>query len=69
MRRFGPRDVTLYLLLALMAVLAVNSVLLEGAGEGLRFYLQPNFHNLVYDGEGKSFPMYLEGCGIVWKEI
>lgn len=39
-------------LLALMAVLAVNSVLLEGAGEGLRFYLQPNFHNLVYDGEG-----------------
>ena len=40
-------------LLALMAVLAVNSVLLEGAGDGLRFYLQPNFHNLVYDGEGK----------------
>ena len=39
-------------LLALMAVLAVNSVLLEGAGEGLRFYLQPNFHNLMYDGEG-----------------
>ena len=39
-------------LLALMAVLAVNSVLLEGAGEGLRFYLQPNFHNLVYDAEG-----------------
>lgn len=40
-------------LLALMVVLAVNSVLLEGAGEGLRFYLQPNFHNLAYDGEGK----------------
>ena len=40
-------------LLALMLVLAVNSILLEGAGEGLRFYLQPNFHNLVYDGEGK----------------
>ena len=39
-------------LLALMVVLAVNSVLLPGAGEGLRFYLQPNFHNLVYDGEG-----------------
>ena len=39
-------------LLALMAVLAVNSVLLEGAGEGLRFYLQPNFHNLMYDAEG-----------------
>ena len=40
-------------LLALMVVLAVNSVLLEGAGEGLRFYLQPNFRNLVYDGEGR----------------
>ncbi len=39
-------------LLALMVVLAGNSILLEGAGEGLRFYLQPNFHNLVYDGEG-----------------
>ena len=39
-------------LLALMVVLAANSVLLEGAGEGLRFYLQPNFHNLVYDAEG-----------------
>ena len=40
-------------LLALMVVLAVNSVLLEGAGEGLKFYLQPNFHNLAYDAEGK----------------
>ena len=39
-------------LLALMVVLAVNSVLLEGAGEGLRFYLQPNFRNLVYDADG-----------------
>ena len=39
-------------LLALMVVLAVNSVLLEGAGEGLRFYLQPNFRNLVYDENG-----------------
>ena len=30
-------------LLALIAVLAVNSVLLDGAGEGLRFYLVPDF--------------------------
>ena len=30
---------------------------------------QETQHTLVYDGEGKSFPMYLEGCGIVWKEI
>ena len=39
-------------LLGLMAVLAINSILLEGAGEGLRFYLQPNFHNLMYDAKG-----------------
>ena len=30
-------------LLALIAVLAVNSVCLDGAGEGLRFYLVPDF--------------------------
>ena len=40
-------------LLALMVVLAINSIRLEGAGEGLKFYLQPNFHNLAYDAEGK----------------
>lgn len=40
-------------LLAIMAVLAVRSVTLEGGGAGLRFYLQPNFHNLMYDGTGK----------------
>ena len=39
-------------LLALMLVLAVNSITLEGAGEGLKFYLQPNFHNLMYDAQG-----------------
>ena len=39
-------------LLALLVVLAVNSLTLEGAGEGLRFYLQPNFHNLMYNAEG-----------------
>ena len=39
-------------LLALLVVLAVDSLTLEGAGEGLRFYLQPNFHNLMYDAEG-----------------
>ena len=40
-------------LLALMVVLAVNSVLLEGAGEGLKFYLQPDLNNLIYNDEGK----------------
>ena len=39
-------------LLLLMLVLTVRSVTLEGAAEGLRFYLVPNFHNLIYDGEG-----------------
>ena len=39
-------------LLALMPVLAVRSVTLPGGGEGLKFYLQPNFHNLAYDAEG-----------------
>jgi NSS family neurotransmitter:Na+ symporter len=39
-------------LLALLLVLAVRSVTLEGGGEGLRFYLQPNFHHLMYDENG-----------------
>ena len=40
-------------LLALMLVLAVRSLTLKGGSEGLRFYLQPNFHNLVYNADGK----------------
>lgn len=39
-------------LLALMVVLVFRSVTLEGAGEGLKFYLMPNFHNLAYDANG-----------------
>ena len=39
-------------LLAIMAVLAVRSLTLEGGSKGLRFYLQPNFHNLMYDADG-----------------
>ena len=39
-------------LLALLVVLAVRAVTLPGAIEGLKFYLVPNFHNLMYDGEG-----------------
>ena len=39
-------------LLALLVVLAVRAVSLPGAAEGLRFYLVPNFHNLMYDGAG-----------------
>ncbi len=39
-------------LLAVMVLLAVRSVTLDGAGEGLAFYLKPNFHNLMYDEAG-----------------
>ncbi len=39
-------------LLAVMVILAVRSVTLDGAAEGLSFYLKPNFHNLMYDSEG-----------------
>ncbi|WP_329886392.1 sodium-dependent transporter [Pseudoramibacter faecis] len=37
-------------LLALMMVLAVNSLLLPGTKEGLSFYLKPNFNNLTRHG-------------------
>ena len=40
-------------LLLIMIVLCVRSVTLEGAGEGLKFYLIPNFHNLMYDADGQ----------------
>lgn len=39
-------------LLALLVVLAIRSVTLEGAEEGLRFYLMPDFNNLIYDANG-----------------
>ena len=39
-------------LLLLMLVLVVRSVTLDGAMEGLRFYLVPDFHNLLYNAEG-----------------
>ena len=40
-------------LLALLVVLAVRALTLPGAVEGLKFYLVPNFHNLMYDADGK----------------
>ncbi|SKB45126.1 neurotransmitter:Na+ symporter, NSS family [Lachnospiraceae bacterium] len=39
-------------LLILMIILAVHSVFLKGAGEGIRFYLIPNFANMVEKGVG-----------------
>ena len=53
--RKGVEKVTKWMMVALFAlivVLAVNSLTLEGAGEGLRFYLMPDFENLTYDAEG-----------------
>ncbi|MFR5601008.1 MAG: sodium-dependent transporter [Lachnospiraceae bacterium] len=41
-------------LLALMVVLAVNSVTMEGSEVGLSFYLKPDFNNLVKAGIGES---------------
>ncbi|MGE4453897.1 MAG: sodium-dependent transporter [Sphaerochaeta sp.] len=49
----GVEKITKYMmigLLMLMLVLAFNSLLLDGAGEGIRFYLIPNFGNLVEYG-------------------
>ena len=40
-------------LLALLVVLAIRSLTLPGAMEGLKFYLVPNFHNLMYNAEGQ----------------
>lgn len=39
-------------LLIIMLVLAVHSVFLKGAGEGIRFYLVPNFNRMLEIGIG-----------------
>lgn len=39
-------------LLAIMVILAINSVLLKGSGEGLRFYLLPDFDRMLNLGIG-----------------
>lgn len=44
--------VTMLCLLAIMVVLAVRSVTLTGSGEGLRFYLVPDFHKMMENGIG-----------------
>ncbi len=41
-------------LLALMVILAIHSITLDGAKQGLEFYLKPNFDNLVKAGIGES---------------
>lgn len=46
--------VMMVLLLLLICVLAVNSVLLPGAKEGLRFYLVPDFKRMAENGLAES---------------
>ena len=42
--------VMMIILLALMIILAVRSATLKGAGEGLRFYLYPDFNKVIENG-------------------
>ena len=44
--------IMMLLLLGLIIILAVHSTLLPGAGEGIRFYLVPDFHNMLEKGIG-----------------
>ena len=51
----GLEKITKYMMLALlsiMLILAVNSVFLEGAQEGIKFYLMPSIDNLLEVGVG-----------------
>ena len=48
-------------LLALLVVLAIRAVTLPGAVEGLRFYLVPNFQNLMYNADG-TFRLWEAVC-------
>ena len=51
----GLERITKWMMLALlsiMVVLAVNSCLLEGGAEGLKFYLMPNWNNFIEAGVG-----------------
>lgn len=45
--------VMMLLLLAIIVILAVYVCTLNGAGEGIKYYLVPNFKSLLYDVEGK----------------
>lgn len=60
-------------LLGIMAILAVHSITMPGAGEGLRFYLSPNFRklsenglfNAVFDAMGQAFFTLSIGMGSI----
>lgn len=65
--------VMMVLLLVLMIVLAVRSATLPGAGEGLKFYLLPDFHKIreaglmevVFAAMGQSFFTLSLGIGAI----
>ncbi len=65
--------VMMVLLLVLMIVLAVHSVLLPGGGEGIRFYLLPDFGkameaglpNVIFAAMGQSFFTLSIGVGSI----
>jgi len=68
--RNGVERVTKFMMLALfllMVLLIGRAVTLEGAGEGLKFYLQPDFSKLswngVYDAMGQAFFTLSLGIG------
>lgn len=44
--------IMMLLLLGLIVILAIHSTLLPDAGEGIRFYLVPDFHNMLEKGIG-----------------
>lgn len=48
----GVTKIMMLALLALIVVLAVNSACLDGAAEGLKFYLVPNVHSIKEHGLG-----------------
>ncbi|MDD4370061.1 MAG: sodium-dependent transporter [Anaerostipes sp.] len=41
-------------LLVLMVVLVIHSVFMEGSGEGLKFYLKPDFNKMLENGPGEA---------------
>ena len=44
-------------LLAIMVVLAINSIMMDGAAEGLKFYLIPDFERMKELGIGYTLSL------------
>ena len=67
--------VMMILLFALMIIMAVNSILLDGSSEGLKFYLVPDFSKMKEQGIGNvvfaamSHAFFTLGLGIGSMEI